>query len=298
MSANKNGTGIPPDTGTGLHVNRGLEAFSNSPTFSDIVIRYGDSGGCTFYGHKIILATASDWFRAAFCSGFAETNQSEITLQDDDQAILGIVLEAAYPSNLRRQTYAKYWDDIITVLQVYQVADKYLFPGVKNLGAFHFHRNIVRILQDCGTTPMLDTFVHLLEELYHRTITGVKSNHELVLTLMPEVCDGLLTNHYGEKHKLITEAAKRVPEFAQDLFVHMMGKVEKSSADQDTTQQELSYVHPVLCPHCGKSWMIDHNAEARGHCYNCGAENSNWFRPELACKGGQGCECHYNVEGN
>ena len=38
---------------------------------SDVTIRYGNEGERTFHGHRIVLASQSDWFKAAFTGRFA-----------------------------------------------------------------------------------------------------------------------------------------------------------------------------------------------------------------------------------
>lgn len=64
-----------------------LEDIFNSPTFSDVTIILDndadDVGGTeSFYGHRVVLATMSDYFKTMLFGSFMEAGQREIRLND------------------------------------------------------------------------------------------------------------------------------------------------------------------------------------------------------------------------
>ena len=50
--------------------------FCNSTTLSDVTIRFGVNGERVFYGHKLLLAGRSSYFKAAFTGNFAVSKSS------------------------------------------------------------------------------------------------------------------------------------------------------------------------------------------------------------------------------
>lgn len=66
----------------------------NAPQWSDIIFELDD--GSKIYGHKLILTKRSNYFRALFCDGFAETELNIISIQRFRRGIVLKLLEFIY----------------------------------------------------------------------------------------------------------------------------------------------------------------------------------------------------------
>ncbi|KAI9022194.1 hypothetical protein CLU79DRAFT_751585 [Phycomyces nitens] len=106
-----------------------LENYAGSPDFHDVVIRVissintvNDESNVSpdtfkrckreikpnledvpmesvFFGHKVVLASASEWFKNLFTSGMSESSKSEITIQETDPRVFEKLLRLIYSSN-------------------------------------------------------------------------------------------------------------------------------------------------------------------------------------------------------
>lgn len=56
--------------------------------------------GSEIWAHKIVLAANSDYFNVMFNSGFKESKESEIVIQDLDPHIMSLLIEFMYTSKL------------------------------------------------------------------------------------------------------------------------------------------------------------------------------------------------------
>ena len=119
----------------------GFGQYKNSPTLSDITIRYGPGGERTFYGHKIILCKSSRWFQTAFTKTFTvsglsnspgqaccnimgnihlwsdtnayqESTDKELVLQDDDPIALEVLLALDYDEAGGQEYVYRYLDHL------------------------------------------------------------------------------------------------------------------------------------------------------------------------------------------
>ncbi|CAI6340728.1 unnamed protein product [Periconia digitata] len=272
--------------------------FANDPMLSDVRIRYGDAGERVFHGHRILFATQSEWFRAATCGNFAESNMSEITLKDGNTDALELVLATMYsPRTLREiNSGGDMSENAISALCAYKVADKYIMNDVraffKSRFAYSIENLVSTVVQDDFNTQS-KIFINVLEELYDQTIDASNTQHELSKCLLGKICfwqNGIFKNHLGKIHELVTASAKEVPVFSQHLVVHLM----KNHDTAGCFKQELSWACPVVCGHCGNSWMLDYNASisTEGHCWHCGKLNRDLQSRDRQCMRKDGCECH------
>eukprot|EP00698_Gefionella_okellyi_P015391 TRINITY_DN4339_c0_g1_i1.p1 TRINITY_DN4339_c0_g1~~TRINITY_DN4339_c0_g1_i1.p1 ORF type:complete len:532 (+),score=99.35 TRINITY_DN4339_c0_g1_i1:200-1795(+) len=75
----------------------GLKQFLNSPDLADVKINVSYEGETRqFYGHRVILAAGSDFFRAMFAGPFQEASIREIALNDLDIGGFEVLLEYLY----------------------------------------------------------------------------------------------------------------------------------------------------------------------------------------------------------
>ncbi|KAK5706178.1 hypothetical protein LTR97_001165 [Elasticomyces elasticus] len=83
-------------------------------------------GGQTMTVHKILLHTQSTVFRKMLSGSFKEANESTLTLDHDDPAVLGALIHYFYHFELNPELNSK--SDAAFVVRVYAMADKYDIP--------------------------------------------------------------------------------------------------------------------------------------------------------------------------
>lgn len=76
-----------------------LQSLFKSQKFSDVVLK--SASGAHWNVHKCILATTSDFFEAMFSGSFLEAEQAEIVINEVEDQILDILLDAAYGGALQ-----------------------------------------------------------------------------------------------------------------------------------------------------------------------------------------------------
>ncbi|PSK42706.1 hypothetical protein B9Z65_5628 [Elsinoe australis] len=103
--------------------------FSNNAALSDVTIIFG---GRQFHGHRMVLAAKSDYFSAMFTGAFKEKNQTPITLEDDHEEALFIMLSSFYDDHAI-QKLNNWTNDTELIKALFSVADKYQAPSVKSL---------------------------------------------------------------------------------------------------------------------------------------------------------------------
>ena len=79
------------------HVLKGLDELRNQALLCDVHLV---AEGTKFPAHRVVLATASPYFKAMFTGGFKENQMSEITLNDTSSEGLKCVLDAIYTGEL------------------------------------------------------------------------------------------------------------------------------------------------------------------------------------------------------
>ncbi|CAL4126219.1 unnamed protein product, partial [Meganyctiphanes norvegica] len=99
-----------------------LEYLFNTGSFSDITIKC--PGGIMFELHRMVLAMCSPVFEAMVFGPLASSK--DILCLDDDPVALKYVFAHCYGCSIQ-------FDDIHVVLEVFKIADKYIFPELKDV---------------------------------------------------------------------------------------------------------------------------------------------------------------------
>lgn len=105
-----------------------------------IKVRVGKGGNCQIHHvHKKLLSQRSAFFDAAISSGFRESHENEIVLEEDNPLIFEFFLTWLYTSQLPSHAYyadvcIRLREDISVVfLRLLSVADKYIAPDLEAL---------------------------------------------------------------------------------------------------------------------------------------------------------------------
>ncbi|KAL0078641.1 hypothetical protein J3Q64DRAFT_1872044 [Phycomyces blakesleeanus] len=145
-----------------------LEHFAGSPEFHDVIIRVIncpkkesdepststviskkhkhkiDSKGKDttpierlFYGHKVVLASASVWFKNLFTSGMSESSGHEITIRETDPGVFEKILMLIYTSNFEAQ-------DVFEALSISKAADEFQLHDICNQAFSYLQTQVTR----------------------------------------------------------------------------------------------------------------------------------------------------------
>ncbi|XP_064643279.1 uncharacterized protein LOC135497364 [Lineus longissimus] len=126
----------------------------NSERFSDVQF---EVEGQTFYAHRNVLVSRSDYFRAMFCDGLRESaSQNTIRMPDISPEAFLAMLEFIYSN--------KIWSklDSFTLVELMRVADMFSLDGLKQvvrgtLASDITTENVVQIYTEASTKlPVLD----------------------------------------------------------------------------------------------------------------------------------------------
>ncbi|XP_035030727.1 kelch-like protein 6 isoform X1 [Hippoglossus stenolepis] len=83
------------DGGLPVELQRGMETLRVNSELTDVILRVQ---GQDFACHRAILAAASQYFRAMFCSGLKESHEEYVQIQGLDSGTMGFLLEYTYTS--------------------------------------------------------------------------------------------------------------------------------------------------------------------------------------------------------
>ncbi|KAH3962635.1 hypothetical protein HBI25_105840 [Parastagonospora nodorum] len=268
----------------------GVKMFINSEQFSDITINYGPNGRSKFKAHKIILASSSLWFQAAFTNpSFTESDASELTLHDDDELATTIMLKSCYcpPTNAydmlppwtaaekltKRPGFSN--SCLLFHVEVYVVADKYLMEQLRQRAAVHMGIFLKRYLEAIfakRTSPaptIAAVNIHeCLTKIYAATVAG-DENTPLRKAVTDVLMSHRTTRSTGEPGCMtakVMRCAREIEGFGRDMYVRTMGEAAKLGS-----VAYLEVVEEVLCPSCQHRWMKPTGiAWSLVRCISCG----------------------------
>ena len=83
-----------------LQLMQSLNDLRKQKTFCDVVVRAGSSDR-ELSSHKCVLAAVSNYFKAMFTAGLAESNQEEVTINGISSTILEQLLDYAYTAEIK-----------------------------------------------------------------------------------------------------------------------------------------------------------------------------------------------------
>ncbi|KAF1979441.1 hypothetical protein BU23DRAFT_445525 [Bimuria novae-zelandiae CBS 107.79] len=164
-----------------------------SGDFSDFTVKAGDKA---FPVHKPVICVRSDYFKNACESGFAESVDSSIKLEESPLVIEALLMElygvknhltgslftsfAVGQYNIKKETV------MTTLLEVFIAADKYDLPAIKTRVAYAFVDRL-HIYDD--PLVLLDLAVYILEHFPERDLGLRNSVLRYVQTRLPDIFD-------------------------------------------------------------------------------------------------------------
>jgi hypothetical protein len=269
----------------------GLKQWSNNQSLSDIELRYGPNHEHVFYGHKVVLASSSLWFKNAFTRPeWAESSSPSITLEDDDPEHLTSMLEACYhPTHkysIHVRTGAMDTPPSITIFHIgmYKVADKYDVAELRKVAARKTVNSLNRAMTRFEDNLSTFTDVHaairgvglfeILKEAYD--VVGHKESTDYLRTklldlIMKHGATCILGLEPGRLHAELRKATKEIPEFGSDMFLGTLDTAQTWREKPECISPAfLGFMELVTCPTCHEMWEKNASVEY-GHCVHCGA---------------------------
>ncbi|XP_025020245.1 kelch-like protein 6, partial [Python bivittatus] len=85
------------DTGLSMVLQNGLENLRLENSLTDVTLCVGSM---QFSCHRVVLAAASNYFRAMFCNDLKEKNEEKIVIKGVDAETMQILLDYTYTSKV------------------------------------------------------------------------------------------------------------------------------------------------------------------------------------------------------
>ncbi|KAK5693757.1 hypothetical protein LTR17_025068 [Elasticomyces elasticus] len=168
--------------------------------------------------HKILLHTQSTVFRKMLSGGFKDANESTLTLDHDDPAVLGALIHYFYHFELNPKLNSK--SDAAFVMQVYAMADKYDIPTLCSLAI----DRLDRLLE-----PERDSVEAFIAAI--RAIDEYTSGNELWDIVIPKIVANM---HWLVQKDEFSKVLVDMPVLTKNLLVSMAaelkGKVPEPSS--------------------------------------------------------------------
>jgi hypothetical protein len=179
--------------------------YFNTGTFSDVVIVCEDQ---EFKVHRLVLACHSKYFEAQLNGNWKESIERRIEIQDFDPGIVESMLRYMYSFNYNN---TRGHSSMVYDAQVYQIADKYDIPTLKEYSKDRFCTAIT-------TGWNMDEFPLAINVVYESTPAEDRGLRDLVVETSLLHLDTLL-NRDGFGNVLRTNA-----DFSADLIPFLSPK--------------------------------------------------------------------------
>ncbi|KAH7081345.1 hypothetical protein BKA63DRAFT_599696 [Paraphoma chrysanthemicola] len=258
------------------------DRYYDSQTLSDILIRYGNHGERTFFGHKLLLATKARWFEAAFTGGFAEATHNEMTLKDDDPETVEAMFKLAYDQKIDLPNGNPPTENAVFAVALFKTADKYDYQEleVKTLNMLGEWINaVIDAFNKQHGDAALQSLLRALNAVYVYEEETSNTRSMIKMCLMSVIFKHESTTPLGTPSlhsDLVNAAAAKIPEFGRDLYLGMVER--RDSMSNDTACANLDIEAPVRCPTCNEIWSlyIAYLDDIEGCCWECGVSREDW----------------------
>ena len=107
-----------------------LRHFYNDEEFSDVTFLVE---GRKVFGHKLVLSTVSDCFRAMFMTGFRESGSEKAEIEIPNCSYSSFVTMMEYIYSGRRPNIDVFRDGMDRAIELLEVADQYLLHNLKQI---------------------------------------------------------------------------------------------------------------------------------------------------------------------
>ncbi|KAH9207826.1 hypothetical protein DL95DRAFT_468345 [Leptodontidium sp. 2 PMI_412] len=196
----------------------GFQRFFDSPTFSDLSIRFS---GREIRAHKIILCSQARWFTVACEGGFLEASMLTIVLEDDNPNAIDGMLRYLYGfdpmescgSSLPAVTLKH-------VVYLYATADKYDVPHLRGEMLSSFKDRAERLWHILWLSGKL---ADIIESVYDYTPPN-DSMRQAVVRFSVDNLSTLLQNS-PERFRALLED---IPDFGTDIIMNLLQKSSTS----------------------------------------------------------------------
>ncbi|KAF2113928.1 hypothetical protein BDV96DRAFT_577304 [Lophiotrema nucula] len=269
----------------------GYKQYFNSPTLSDITLRYGPNGEYTVYAHKIVLCSQSSWFRAALTGNFKESEEKELLLQGPEETspkVIETLLKYMYEKD--RPDYCPPFPakevvnegedemlcEVLFWLKIYVAADYYRIEELKRQASTQFTDVIEAYIEDIMQTSDDPDFnqeqrkadlLGLVQILYSLSDLLVKDFRKELLE-QSKCRMGSIPSMVA----LFIAVAQDHADFGRDLFCHFA----EEAAEHNTFKRSLEVVEVFSCAACTASGIrYPGTGETYKYCAYCGERSSN-----------------------
>lgn len=152
-------------------VGRNLQHFSNSPTFSDVTFIVE---GKPVYGHRLILSTVSDCFRAMFATVFKESSDNKcadpINIPDCSYHAFESMMEYIYSGNLRQSMDISTPHGMNHIVQMLELADLFILE--------HLKQKCETLLQDFVNLETVDCLAQVAQKTNSPQLSAICSHFQ------------------------------------------------------------------------------------------------------------------------
>ncbi|KAJ5549655.1 BTB/POZ protein [Penicillium frequentans] len=220
-----------------------IQSFFQSAQFSDLVIKTEEQ---EFKVHRLIVCGQSEYFARLYKANWTETTENMIHLKDDDPRAIEAMIHFMYGFD-----YDSSGNDFSRVspmlfnIKVYQVADKYFVPQLKQRAKDKFG-------QIARTCWQMDDFPVAIAEAYQCTQKNDRDLRELLVKISQDHIAELTEN---EKFCSILQETIG---FAADLTLSLC-------RERALTKDH----HKYYCSTCSENWTSS-SPEGTRYCPFCG----------------------------
>ncbi|PLB47857.1 hypothetical protein P170DRAFT_465392 [Aspergillus steynii IBT 23096] len=226
-----------------------LKSCFLSSAFSDLTIHTKDQ---EFKVHRLVICGQSEYFSRLYQGDWMETTENAVHLEEDDpraiEAMIHFMYGFEYDSSGSQHGRIS---PMLFNIRVYQIADKYVVPQLKQLAKEKFEI----VLKACW---QMDDFPTAIAEGYGCTPKEDRGLRDPLVKISHEHITQLLAKDDFQT------ALEETTGFAADLAQGLTRTVDK---DPTLTKYR--------CPSCGNEWRLGIvNGGPMSRCPCCGSSNS------------------------
>ncbi|KAG9388707.1 BTB-POZ domain protein [Pyrenophora tritici-repentis] len=166
----------------------GYQKYFNCKKLSDVIIKYGSQGEHTFHGHRVLLATQSQYFDKLFNKVF--TDVKEVVLEEDDPEMVEVILKLAYGHQPQSPTLEGTLENVLFVIHLFEISTKYEFSEFEELAVIGFTVSLNRFINQTanGQGPTFVELTTIIESVYEIQAGRLIESLIQILTTNPHVC--------------------------------------------------------------------------------------------------------------
>ncbi|KAI8648938.1 BTB domain-containing protein [Fusarium sp. Ph1] len=220
-----------------------LKDYYNAAALSDAAVVCDDQ---EFKVHRVILSAHSKYFATELNGSWKESAEKKIEIKDFDVSVVEAMLRFMYSFDYSN-TYGA--STMVYEAQVYQIADKYDIPALKEHSKSKFGAAIT-------TGWSLDDFPLAITVAYASTPSEDRGLRDLAVEVSRKNIDKLL-GHDG-----FCELLRKTPDFSADLIPFLSGKPSTNTPR-------------YKCPSCHHEFRGEFSGMSY-YCPNCSHKRSDW----------------------